>query len=83
LERGAKRQLAIESGSIVGKRKRRALDPSALAREQPRRQTDQARFAASIGTGNVQRFTGRDLKVEVFEQQPTSAPKRDGFEAKK
>jgi len=42
-------------------------------------QPEQARFAAAVGTPNVQRFTAVKMKVKPLEQQPPASDKRKIF----
>jgi hypothetical protein len=78
-ERTAQRQLAVERQAFIGQRDIGSLNPPRVRLEQAGDQPEQARFAAAVGTPNVQRFTAVKMKVKPLEQQPPASDKRKIF----
>ena len=49
---------------VVGERQRRTIDPAGSRPEQPGGEPDQARLAASVRAGDLERFAGSQLKLK-------------------
>ena len=80
-ERAAERELAVERQSFVSQRGLRPFDPAGVGPQQPGDQPDQARLAASIGAGDVDRLPRAKVEFEPFEQQPPATDQCQPFAA--
>ena len=75
----AERQLAVERQPLVGQRSLGTFDPASVGLQQAGDQPDQARLAAAVGAGEVQRLARAQLKVQSLEQQPAAANQRQSL----
>ena len=57
-----------------------ALDLPALSAQQPGGEPDQARLAAAVGAGHLERLARPERRGPALEQQPPAAPQRDRLE---
>src|SRR5436309_15570782 len=80
-QRTFERQLAVECERVVGEGKPWPFDPAAFLTQQSGREADQARLAATVGTGDLETRAGAKLQIQAFEQQPPAAPQRHAVKA--
>jgi hypothetical protein len=73
-QRLAKREFAVERETVVGKRKPCSFHLTFLGTQQPGCKPKQARFAAAVGAGDLQRVAGCNREAQVLEQKPAAAP---------